>query len=97
MEYCDWVPPSLPPLNPDGPKLFFVEDNDAVIKMVIKGRSPNLKHVPRTHRTNLDWLFERVRDDPAIFGRFVSGTQRSAHRDSDRKTLTKSLHLSVGT
>ena len=34
---------------------------------------------------------------PAILGRFGSGTHRSAHRESDRKTLAKSLHLSVGT
>ena len=71
LEFCDWVPPSLPPLNPEGPKLFFVEDNDAVIKMIIKGRSPPLKHVSRTHRTNLDWLFERLREDPAILGRYI--------------------------
>ena len=57
LEYCDWVPPSLPPLSPYGAKLYFVEDNDAVIKMVIKGRSANMKHVARTHLCNLDWLF----------------------------------------
>ena len=39
--------------------------------MVIKGRSPNLKHVNRTHRTNLDWLFERLREDPAVTGRYI--------------------------
>ena len=35
-----------------------MEDNDAVIKMCIKGRSPALRHVARTHRINLDWLSE---------------------------------------
>ena len=35
--------------------------------------------------------------NPAIFGRFESGIQRSAHSESDRKILTKSLHLFVGT
>ena len=33
----------------------------------------------------------------AILGRFVFGTHRSAHKESERKTLTRSLHLSVGT
>ena len=33
--------------------LFYVfEDNEAVIKMIIKGRSPTMRHVSRTH--NLD-------------------------------------------
>ena len=32
------------------------EDNAAVIQMINKGRSPNLRHVTRTHRVDLDWL-----------------------------------------
>ena len=55
LEYCDWVPPSLPPLTTYDVKMFWMEDNDAVIKMIIKGRSPQMKHVSRTHRINLDW------------------------------------------
>ena len=39
--------------------LFFVfEDNEAVIKMIIKGRSPTMRHISRTHRVALDWLFD---------------------------------------
>ena len=30
------------------------EDNEAVIKMIIKGRSPTLRHVLRIHRVALD-------------------------------------------
>ena len=52
-------------------KLVLFEDNEPVIKMVIKGRSPALGHVPRTHRVDLDWLFERCQYDPAIKIRFV--------------------------
>ena len=37
--------------------LYVFEDNDAVIKMIIKGRSPTMRHVSRTHRVALDWLF----------------------------------------
>ena len=37
--------------------LFYIfEDNEAVIKMIIKGRSPTVRHVSRTHRVALDWL-----------------------------------------
>ena len=36
------------------------EDNEAVIKMIIKGRSPTMRHVSRTHRVALDWLFDRI-------------------------------------
>ena len=70
LEYCDYVPPSLPMLL-HNTKMVFMQDNDAVIKMVIKCRSPALKHVARTHRINLDWLFERIRMDPCIFGRYI--------------------------
>ena len=30
--------------------LYVFEDNEAVIKMIIKGRSPTMRHVSRTHR-----------------------------------------------
>ena len=33
------------------------EDNEAVIKMIIKGRSPTMRHVSRTHRVALDVLY----------------------------------------
>ena len=39
------------------------EDNEAVIKMIIKGRSPTMRHVSRTHRVALDWLFDRINLD----------------------------------
>ena len=44
--------------------LYVVEDNEAVIKMIIKGRSPTMRHVSRTHRVALDWLFDRINLDP---------------------------------
>ena len=40
--------------------LFVFEDNDAVIKMIMNGPSPTLRHVSRTHRVNLDWLFDSI-------------------------------------
>ena len=48
-------------------KLVILEDNEAVLKMIIKGRSPNMRHVGRTHRVDLDWLFERISRDDHIF------------------------------
>ena len=32
--------------------------------MIIKGRSPTMRHVSRTHRVAQDWLFDRVDLDP---------------------------------
>ena len=45
--------------------LYIFEDNEAVIKMIIKGR-PTMRHVSRTHRVALDWLFDRINLDPKI-------------------------------
>ena len=46
--------------------LYIFEDNEAVIKMIIKGRSPTMRHVSRTHRVAVDWLFDRINLDPQI-------------------------------
>ena len=46
--------------------LYVFEDNQAVIKMIIKGRSPTIRHVSRTHRVALDWFFDRINLDPKI-------------------------------
>ena len=46
--------------------LYVFEDNEAVIKMIIKGRSPTMRHVSRTHRVALDWLFDRINLGPKI-------------------------------
>ena len=47
-------------------QLFSFEDNEAVTKMIIKGRSPTMRHVSRTHRVALDGLFDRINLDPKI-------------------------------
>ena len=41
------------------------EDNEAMIKMIIKGRSLAMRHVSRTHRVALDWLFDRIKNQLA--------------------------------
>ena len=47
------------------------EDSEAVIKMIIKGRSPTVRHVSRTHRVALDWLFDRFNLDPKIQIKYI--------------------------
>ena len=51
--------------------LYVFEDNEAVIKMIIKGRSPTMRHVSRTHRVALDWLFDRINLDPKIRIKYI--------------------------
>ena len=46
--------------------LYVFEDNEAVIKMIINGRSPTMRHVSRTHRVALDWLLDRINLDSKI-------------------------------
>ena len=42
-----------------------------MIKMIIKGRSPTMKHVSRTHRVALDWLFDRIDLDSKIQIKYI--------------------------
>ena len=51
--------------------LYVFEDNEAVIKMIIKGRSPTMRHVSRTHRVALDLLFDRINLDPKIQIKYI--------------------------
>ena len=46
--------------------LYVFEDSEAVIKMIMKGRSPTMRHVSRTHRVALNWLFDRIHLDPKV-------------------------------
>ena len=73
----DFVPPSLP-ISYGRAKLYAFEDNDAVIEMTIKESSPSLRHVSRTHRVNLDWLFGRISKDPRLFIKFVGTKEQLA-------------------
>ena len=51
--------------------LYVFEDNEAVIKMIIKGRSPTMRHVSRTLRVALDWLFDRNNLDSKIQIKYI--------------------------
>ena len=59
--------------------LYVFEDNEAVIKMIIKGRSPTMKHVSRTHRVALDWLFDRINLDPKIQIKYIDTKNQLAN------------------
>ena len=39
--------------------------------MIMKGRSPTMRHVSRTHRVALDWLFDRITLDPKIQIKYI--------------------------
>ena len=58
--------------------MFIFEDNEAVIKMCIKGRSPNLRDISRTHRLDLDRLIERIKIDPGVNLKFVGTDEQMA-------------------
>ena len=63
MKDIDAVPSNVQSARQES-LLYVFEDNEAVIKMIIKGRSPTMRHVSRTHRVALDWLFDRINLDP---------------------------------
>ena len=51
-----------------------IEGNEAVIKMIFKGTSRAMRHMSRTHRVALDWLFYRIDLDPKIQIKYVDTT-----------------------
>ena len=62
MKDIDSVPSNVKSARPEA-LLYVFEDNEAVFKMIMKGRSPTKRHVSRTHRVALDWLFDRINLD----------------------------------
>ena len=52
---------------------YVFEDNEAVIKMIKKGRSPTMRHVSRTHRVALDWFLDRINLDSKIRIKYIEG------------------------
>ena len=55
----------------DDSKLYIIEINGAVIKMIIKERSHFMRHMSRTQRITLDLFFDRINIDPKIQIRYV--------------------------
>ena len=65
MENIDSVPSNVQSSRQEA-LLYVFEDNEAVIKMIIKRKSPTMRHVSRTHRVALDRLFDRINLDSKI-------------------------------
>ena len=70
MKDIDAVPSNVQSARQEALLCVF-EDNEAVIKMIIKGRSPTMRHVSRTHRVALDWLFDRINLDSKIQIKYI--------------------------
>ena len=70
MKDIDAVPSNVQSVRQEA-LLYVFEDNEAVIKMIIKGRGPTLRHVSRTHRVALDWLFDRIILDSKIQIKYI--------------------------
>ena len=84
LELCDvdFVSSNVKSSQP-GAMLYIFEDNEAVIKMIIKGRSPTIRHVSRTRRVALDWLFDRINLDSKILIKYVD-TKKPKRRHTDK-------------
>ena len=70
MQDIDSVPSNVQSARQEA-LMYVFEDNEAVIKMIIKGRSPTMRHVSRTHRVALDWLFDRINLDSNIQIKYI--------------------------
>ena len=70
MKDIDAVPSNVQSVRQEA-LLYVFEDNEAVIKMIIKGRSPTMRHVSRTHRVALDWLFDEINMDSKIQIKYI--------------------------
>ena len=57
--------------------VIIAEDNEAVIKIIAKARSMALRHLPRTHRIDVHWLFE-VCSHPRVRMRYCNTKQQIA-------------------
>ena len=70
LNHIDFVPSDVQ-ISHQEALLYVFEDNEAVIKMIIRGRSPTMRHVSRNHRVALDWLFDRINLDPKIHIKYI--------------------------
>ena len=68
------------------------EDSEALIKMIIKPRSPTMGHVSRTNRVALDWLFDRIHLEPNIQIKYVD-TKNPTRGHSDQREF---FHVTNG-
>jgi hypothetical protein len=67
----DFVSSNMPISNGRG-KSVILEDNDACIKMCLKARSISMRHAPRVHRVDVDWLLEKIITDTGIDIKYIN-------------------------
>ena len=70
LDNVDFIPANVNSSHQEAVLNIF-EDNEAVIKMIIKGWSLSMRHVSRTHRVALDWWFDRINLDPKIQIKYI--------------------------
>ena len=61
-----------------GVVLYTFDDNEPAINMIIKGRSPTMRRVSRTHRVAFVWLSDRINLDPKIQIKYVDTKKQLA-------------------
>ena len=69
--------------------LYVFKDNEVVIKMIIKGRGFTMRHVSRTHRVALDWLFDRINLDSKIQIKYIDTKKPTRRHPNQRKFHTR--------
>ena len=87
LDNVDFIPSNVNSSRQEA-LLYVFEDNEAVIKMIIKGRSPTMRHVSRTHRVALDWLFDRINLDPKIQIKYIDTKKQVADMPTNWKFHT---------
>ena len=70
LDNVDFIPSNVQSSHQEA-FLYVFEGNEAVIKMIVKGRRPTMRHVLRTHRVALDRLFDRINVDPKIQIKYI--------------------------
>ena len=79
LDNVDFIPSNVQSCHQET-LLYVFEDNEAMIKMFIKGRSPTMRHVSRTHRVALDWFFNRINLDSKIQIKYIDTKNQLAYR-----------------
>ena len=87
IENIDSVPSNVQSSRQEA-LMYVFEDNEAVIKMIVKGRSPTMRHVSKTHRVALDWLFDRINLDPKIQFKYIDTKKPTRRHSNQRKFYT---------
>ena len=82
LDNVDFIPSNVHSSHQEA-LLYVFEDNEAVIKMIIKGRSPTMRQVSRNHRVALDWLFDRINLDSKFQIKYID-TKNPTRRHTDQ-------------